>query len=78
MNDELRSCGADDFARYGDVAASLMMFVGVDTESGLHSPAFLPGDAAVGAVAEALLAGYLAASSGTAAIRPCRHRAPGG
>ncbi|MFC7032672.1 M20 metallopeptidase family protein [Nonomuraea rubra] len=78
VNDELRSCGADDFARYGDVAASLMMFVGVDTESGLHSPAFLPGDAAVGAVAEALLAGYLAASSGTAAIRPCRHRAPGG
>ncbi|MCP2358768.1 amidohydrolase [Nonomuraea thailandensis] len=78
VNDELRSCGADDFARYGDVAASLMMFVGVDTESGLHSPAFLPGDAAVGAVAEALLAGYLAASSSTAAIRPCRHRAPGG
>ncbi|UBU17596.1 M20 metallopeptidase family protein [Nonomuraea gerenzanensis] len=63
VNDELRSCGADDFARYGDVAASLMMFVGVDTESGLHSPGFLPGDAAVDAVAQALLAGYLAASS---------------
>ncbi|MEV0612388.1 amidohydrolase [Nonomuraea sp. NPDC050404] len=63
VNDELRSCGADDFARYGDVATSLMMFVGVDTESGLHSPSFLPGDDAVGAVAEALLAGYLAAST---------------
>ncbi|TYB65485.1 amidohydrolase [Nonomuraea sp. PA05] len=61
VDDELRSCGADDFARYGDVAASLMMFVGVDAAKGLHSPAFLPGDAAVEAVAEALLAGYLAA-----------------
>lgn len=62
VSDELRSCGADDFARYGSVAASLMMFVGVDTEAGLHSPRFLPDDEAVAAVAEALLAGYLAAS----------------
>ncbi|MFC5829816.1 M20 metallopeptidase family protein [Nonomuraea insulae] len=69
VNDELRSCGADDFARYGDVAASLMMFVGVDTASGLHSPGFLPDDDAVGAVAEALLAGYLAASSSTSGTR---------
>ncbi|SDJ84191.1 amidohydrolase [Nonomuraea maritima] len=63
VTDELRSCGADDFARYGEVARSLMMFVGVDTEAGLHSPAFLPGDDSVGAVAEVLLAGYLAAAS---------------
>ncbi|WP_223190903.1 M20 metallopeptidase family protein [Nonomuraea terrae] len=63
VTDELRSCGADDFARYGEVAPSLMMFVGVDTEAGLHSPAFLPGDDSVAAVAEALLAGYLEASS---------------
>ncbi|MEV4804718.1 amidohydrolase [Nonomuraea sp. NPDC049421] len=63
VSDELRSCGADDFARYGAVASSLMMFVGVDTVAGLHSPRFLPDDEAVGAVAEALLAGYLAASS---------------
>ena len=62
VSDELRSCGADDFARYGSVAASLMMFVGVDTEAGLHSPRFLPDDEAVAAVAEALLAGYLAAA----------------
>ncbi|WP_206068273.1 M20 metallopeptidase family protein [Nonomuraea composti] len=78
VNDELRSCGADDFARYGDVAASLMMFVGVDTESGLHSPAFLPADSAVGAVAEALLAGYLAAVPGVVSSRPAPCRAPAG
>ncbi|MEU5867389.1 M20 family metallopeptidase [Nonomuraea sp. NPDC047529] len=59
----LRSCGADDFSHYASVAPSLMMFVGVDTAAGLHSPEFLPGDAAVGAVAESLLAGYLAAAS---------------
>ncbi|MGW4407652.1 M20 metallopeptidase family protein [Nonomuraea sp. NPDC004702] len=59
----LRSCGADDFSHYASVAPSLMMFVGVDTAAGLHTPEFLPGDAAVGAVAESLLAGYLAAAS---------------
>ncbi|MFB4274123.1 M20 family metallopeptidase [Nonomuraea sp. MTCD27] len=73
VTDELRSCGADDFARYGDVTPSLMMFVGVDigdTGAGLHSPGFLPGDAAVGAVAEALLAGYLASSrAGCTSVR---------
>ncbi|MEV0390853.1 M20 family metallopeptidase [Nonomuraea sp. NPDC050643] len=68
VNEELRSCGADDFARYGDVAPSLMMFVGVDTAAGLHSPEFLPDDASVGAVAEALLAGYLAASPSTSGM----------
>ena len=59
---ELRSCGADDFAYYGDVAPSLMMFVGVGDGSGpgLHHAAFDPGDAAVGDVALALLAGYQA------------------
>jgi amidohydrolase len=65
VTDELRSCGADDFAHYGDLAAALMMFVGVDTAAGLHTPEFLPDDDSVGAVAEALLAGYLAASSST-------------
>ncbi|GAA3511218.1 amidohydrolase [Streptosporangium album] len=58
----LRSCGADDFARYASVMPSLMMFVGVDTSSGLHTPEFLPGDEAVTAVAESLLAAYLAAA----------------
>lgn len=60
---ELRSCGADDFSHYAAVAPSLMMFVGVDTAAGLHSPEFLPGDEAVDAVAESLLAGYLAAAT---------------
>lgn len=58
----LRSCGADDFARYTSVVPSLMMFVGVDTSSGLHTPEFLPDDEAVTAVAESLLAAYLAAA----------------
>ncbi|MFC4120841.1 M20 metallopeptidase family protein [Nonomuraea zeae] len=68
VTEELRSCGADDFAHYGDVAPSLMMFVGVDTAAGLHSPEFLPDDASVGAVAEALLAGYLGASPSTSGM----------
>ncbi|MEV0594832.1 M20 metallopeptidase family protein [Nonomuraea cavernae] len=62
VTEELRSCGADDFAYYASVAPSLMMFVGVDTVSGLHSAEFLPGPAAVADVAEALLAGYLTAA----------------
>jgi len=57
----LRSCGADDFARFASVVPSLMLFVGTDTGSGLHSPYFLPGDETVTAVAESLLAGYLGA-----------------
>ncbi|MEU8378563.1 M20 family metallopeptidase [Streptosporangium sp. NPDC048865] len=58
----LRSCGADDFAHFASVVPSLMMFVGTDTASGLHSPYFLPGDETVTAVAESLLAAYLAAA----------------
>ncbi|MEV4223076.1 M20 family metallopeptidase [Nonomuraea sp. NPDC049725] len=65
---ELRSCGADDFAQYGALVPSLMMFVGVDTETGLHTPEFLPDDASVGAVAESMLAGYLAADESTASL----------
>ncbi|MFC5995892.1 M20 family metallopeptidase [Pseudonocardia hispaniensis] len=58
-----RSCGSDDFAYYATAAPSLMMFVGVgdgDGVDGLHSPRFLPPDAAVGDVARSMLAGYLA------------------
>ncbi|GAA2907816.1 amidohydrolase [Streptosporangium fragile] len=58
----LRSCGADDFAHFATVVPSLMLFVGVDTSAGLHSPHFLPGDEAVTAVAESLLAAYLGAA----------------
>jgi amidohydrolase len=75
VTEELRSCGADDFAHYGNVAPSLMMFVGVDTAAGLHSPEFLPDDASVGAVAEALLAGYLGASPSTSGILSASSRA---
>jgi amidohydrolase len=58
----LRSCGADDFAHFASVVPSLMLFVGTDTEAGLHSPHFLPGDETVAAVAESLLSAYLAAA----------------
>ncbi|MGW4420852.1 M20 metallopeptidase family protein [Streptosporangium sp. NPDC004631] len=58
----LRSCGADDFAYFTSLVPSLMLFVGTDTSSGLHSPGFLPGDETVAAVAESLLAAYLAAA----------------
>ncbi|MFD1535548.1 M20 metallopeptidase family protein [Nonomuraea guangzhouensis] len=63
VTEELRSCGADDFAAYASVMPALMMFVGVDTGAGLHSADFLPREDAVAATAEALLAGYLTAGS---------------
>lgn len=46
--------------------SSLMLFVGVEStispSSSLHDPRFLPPDAAVGEVARAMLAGWLAAA----------------
>ncbi len=60
-----RSAGSDDFAYYGHATACLMLFVGCGDEAGttmLHQPTFVPDDALVGAVARALLAGYLAAA----------------
>jgi amidohydrolase len=68
LSPSLRSCGADDFAYYRSVAPSLMLFVGVEQAFGnpdparLHHPSFHPSDDAVGDVARALLAGYLAAA----------------
>jgi amidohydrolase len=62
VSDTLRSCGADDFAYYAERVASLMLFVGMPQGLPLHHPAFLPDDGAVDRVAEAMLAGYLAAS----------------
>jgi amidohydrolase len=63
----LRSCGADDFSFYCDLFPSLMVFVGADTAGpgrpGLHNPAFLPPDEAVGDLARVLTAAYLAACS---------------
>jgi amidohydrolase len=61
--DPPRSCGSDDFSFYRQVAPTLMMFVGPPggPPAGLHSARFLPPDDAVGAVAGAMLAGYLGA-----------------
>jgi amidohydrolase len=58
--EEFRSCGSDDFAAYGEVVPSLMMFLGVvDGSPMLHDARFLPPDRLVGEAAAALLAGYL-------------------
>jgi amidohydrolase len=62
VDTSFRSCGADDFAYYARAAPSLMMFVGVGSAVTLHHPRFLPDDSAVGRVAAAMLAGYLAAA----------------
>jgi len=63
VDTSFRSCGADDFAYYGRVTPSLMLFVGAGSPVTLHHPRFLPDDAMVGRVAAAMLAGYLAAAS---------------
>ncbi|WP_202619114.1 M20 metallopeptidase family protein [Ornithinimicrobium cavernae] len=63
----MRSLGADDFSFFGEVVPSVMCFVGVrvaghdEEPPQLHHPRFLPVDDAVGDVARALIAGYLAA-----------------
>jgi amidohydrolase len=64
----LRSCGSDDFAYYCTRYPSLMMFAGVGQPGtpdgpGLHHPAFLPPEEAVGEVSRAMLAAYVAACS---------------
>jgi amidohydrolase len=66
VDTEFRSCGADDFSYYSAVVPSVMLFVGSGTAESLHHPRFLPADDAVGQVAAAMLAGYLAAVSGLA------------
>ncbi|MEU1480330.1 M20 family metallopeptidase [Streptomyces sp. NPDC001668] len=67
-----RSCGGDDFARYGTRWPSVMIFVGLAggpgfVPAGLHSPFFLPPDDAVGQVALAQTLGYLAAAGAAGA-----------
>jgi amidohydrolase len=62
-----RSCGGDDFAHYGTICPSLMVFVGLQgapdfRPASLHQPDFLPPDHAVGAVARALALAYVAGS----------------
>lgn len=77
-HEPFRSCGADDFSHYGQVAPILMMFAGVRQdpavatqaratsgarhEIGLHHPSFLPTETAVRELALALTAGYVAGS----------------
>jgi amidohydrolase len=63
VEESFRSCGADDFARYADVAPTLMLFLGTGGPLPLHHPEFLPSDDTVGQVAAAMLAGYLGAVS---------------
>lgn len=63
----MRSCGSDDFGFFGSAARLLLLFVGFDPAPGvprvpLHHPEFLPGAAAVGAVARAQAAAYVAAA----------------
>jgi amidohydrolase len=61
VDNQFRSCGADDFSYYSRAVPSVMLFVGSGTPVSLHHPQFLPADDAVGQVAAAMLAGYLAA-----------------
>jgi amidohydrolase len=60
-----RSFGSDDFAAYCEHARGLMVFVGTGAErGGLHDASYLPDDAYVATVADALVAGYCAALPG--------------
>lgn len=57
-----RSFGSDDFAAYCEQARGLMVFVGTGADrGGLHDASYLPDDAYVATVADALVAGYCAA-----------------
>ena len=61
VDTSFRSCGADDFAFYSAASPAVMLFAGTGGEVSLHHPRFLAADGAVGQVATAMLAGYLAA-----------------
>jgi amidohydrolase len=57
-----RSFGSDDFAAYCQLVRGLMVFVGTGAaRGGLHDASYLPDDAYVAVVADALIAGYGAA-----------------
>lgn len=63
---EFRSCGSDDFAAYGSLLPSLMMFLGAGDPADpvmLHDSRFVPPDELVGEAARVLMAGYLAAAA---------------
>jgi amidohydrolase len=75
-HEPFRSCGADDFSHYSQLAPIMMMFVGVRQdpamrprqaatsgaryEVGLHHPTFLPADESIRTLALSLAAGYVA------------------
>lgn len=66
VDDTFRSFGADDFAHYCQRTRGLMMFVGTADDTvpgapGLHHDRFLPDDALIELVGQALIAGYLGA-----------------
>ncbi len=70
VDESFRSFGADDFSHYCHRTRGLMLFIGTHEDHGgasnspgLHSDRFLPGDALIEPVAQALIAGYLAALS---------------
>lgn len=78
VDDGWRSFGADDFSHFCTDARGLMLFLGVQggapdaagRRPGLHASRFLPGDDTVARVADALLAGYLAAAGELGPVRP--------
>ena len=76
VDTEFRSCGADDFAYYGAVAPSVMLFAGSGTSVTLHHPEFLPSDETIGDVARIMLAGYLAALTACRTGRAVAGRTP--
>jgi metal-dependent amidase/aminoacylase/carboxypeptidase family protein len=64
----MKSCGSHDFGFYGRMSPTLMMFVGINKDSGiqnvpLHHPRFLPPEEAVGAIARAQAVAFVAAAS---------------
>jgi amidohydrolase len=56
-----RSFGSDDFASYCGDVRGLMVFIGTGAERRAARASYLPDDAYVATVADALIAGYCAA-----------------
>lgn len=61
VDGEFRSVGSDDFSYYCEIVPSVMVFVGTEARSGLHSSTFLPTEADLALVAEAMLVAAAAA-----------------
>lgn len=78
VDETFRSFGADDFSYYCHRTRGLMVFVGTSEDGsvgsagpGLHSDRFLPDDALIEPVAQALIAGYLGAITARAPSAEC-------